>query len=151
MQSEFIMRAARPEEREVLEELQRRASLANPGDREALLANPDAIMLPARQIANGLVCVAEIEGVLTGFAALEPRADGDVELDGLFVEPGCWKRGVGKDLVEHCCVVGRQLGAHALHVVGNPHALGFYRKCGFEPVGHRTTRFGTGVVMRRPL
>ena len=37
----------------MLESLQWRASLGNPGDRDALLANPDAIALMIEQIAAG--------------------------------------------------------------------------------------------------
>ncbi len=135
----------------MLESLQRRASVANPGDREALLANPDAIAIPAGQIEAGQVVVAEVRGVCAGFAAILPRADGDVELDGLFVEPGSWKRGIGRALVQHCCGLARGMGAVHLHVVGNPHALGFYGKCGFETVGLKRMRFGSGLVMRKRL
>jgi len=42
-------------------------------------------------------------------------------------------------------------GAASLHVVGNPHAEGFYGKCGFEKPGERQMRFGTGLVMKRVL
>ena len=49
----LAIRLARPDEREALEDLQRRASLALPQYREQLLSNPDAIHLPAAQIANG--------------------------------------------------------------------------------------------------
>ena len=150
-QVEIAIRTAQPREREMLEALQRRASLANPGDRAALLANPDAIVVPVDQIAAGLVVLAEIEGVCSGFAAMARRADGDVELDGMFVEPGSWRRGIGRALVQHCCGVASRMGAVQLHVVGNPHALDFYRKCRFEPAGVQKTRFGSGVVMRRPL
>ena len=90
-----------------LEELQWRASLNNPGDRDALLANFDAIV---------------------------PRSDGDSELDALFVEPGTWRQGFGRALVEHCCQMAKVCGASALHVVGNPHAEGFYEACGFKIV-----------------
>jgi GNAT superfamily N-acetyltransferase len=151
MPIDIVIRAARPGEREALESLQRRASAANPGDRDALLAHPDAIAIPAGQIAAGRVVVAEGRGVCAGFAAILPRADGDVELDGLFVEPGWWKRGIGRALVEHCCGLALGMGAQHLHVVGNPHALGFYGKCGFETVGLKRMRFGSGVVMRRRL
>lgn len=133
----------------MLEALQWRASLANPGDRLALLANPDAIILPADQIENGLVVLAEAVGVCMGFAAILPRPDGDMELDGLFVEPGAWTQGFGRELVRHCCALARQMGATHLHVVGNPHALGFYEKCGFQTVGQVATRFGSGVAMRQ--
>ncbi len=149
MHAEIAIRAAQPHERKMLEALQWRASLANPGDRQALLANPDAIILPADQIENGLVVLAEAAGVCMGFAAILPRSDGDIELDGLFVEPGVWTQGFGRELVRHCCVLARQMGATHLHVVGNPHALGFYEKCGFETVGQVATRFGSGVAMRR--
>jgi GNAT superfamily N-acetyltransferase len=134
-----------------LEALQRRASLNNPGDREALLANPDAIEVPLGQIADGHVFVAEREGGIVGFAAVLPRDDGDAELDALFVEPADWKHGVGRFLIEHCAGVARIRGAAALHVVGNPHAEGFYTACGFEQSGTIQTRFGVGLSLRRIL
>jgi GNAT superfamily N-acetyltransferase len=151
MRAEIVIRTALSHEREMLEALQWRASLANPGDRQALLANPDAINLPAGQIEDGLVLLAEAGAVCMGFAAILPRPDGDMELDGLFVEPGAWTKGIGRALVHHCCGLSRQMGAAHLHVVGNPHALGFYEKCGFEPAGQVDTRFGSGVAMRKPL
>ena len=52
--AEVVIRLATGAERDVLEALQWRASLANEGDREAMLANPDAISLPTSQIAAGL-------------------------------------------------------------------------------------------------
>jgi len=63
------IRPARPDEQTMLESLQRRASLNNSGDRDALLANPDAIALPIEQITAGCVFVAERDGVVAGFAA----------------------------------------------------------------------------------
>src|SRR6478609_9577927 len=100
--SDIVIRPARQDERALLEALQWRASLANPGDRDSLLANPDAIVVPAEQIADGHVLVAESDDVIVGFAAVLPRPDGNAELDALFVEPGLWKRGVGRLLVDHC-------------------------------------------------
>ena len=51
------IRPARTDEQKMLESLQRRASLSNPGDRDALLANPDAIAVPLEQLAEGCVFV----------------------------------------------------------------------------------------------
>lgn len=147
----MICRQALLSEQIALEDLQRRASLHNPGDREALLANPDAIEVPAGQIADGHVVVAEREGAIVGFAAVLPRDDGDAELDALFVEPSEWKQGVGRFLIEHCAGVARMRGAAALHVIGNPHAEGFYKACGFEQAGTVQTRFGVGLSLRRIL
>lgn len=145
------IRLAASGERDALEALQRRASLNNPGDREALLANPDMIQLPLQQIVEGRVYMAEQAGIIKGFAALLPVADGDLELDALFVEPQCWRQGVGRALVEHCARVAAAAGARHLHVTGNPHAEGFYLACGFELCGTRPVRFGTGLFMKRTL
>src|SRR5439155_21865934 len=98
----FLIRRAVISEQKELEDLQRRASLTNVGDRDALLAHPDAIELPPEQIAAGAVFVWEQNGAIAGFAALLPRADGGAELDALFVDPAMRCRGIGRSLVEHC-------------------------------------------------
>lgn len=149
--SQFTIRPAIASEREALEALQLRASLSNPQDREALLANPDAIELPLQQIVDGGVFVAEQAGQIKGFAAILQRPDGSSELDGLFVEPACWRQGVGRALVEHCAVAAKDTGARYLHVIGNPQAEHFYSECGFQVVGTEQTRFGFGLLMKRAL
>lgn len=149
--SQITVRPAIASERESLEALQRRASLSNPKDREALLANPDSIVLPLQQIVDGGVFVAEQSGHIKGFSAILPRPDGNSELDALFVEPECWRQGVGRVLVEHCAMAARKAGASYLHVVGNPHAEHFYGACGFQVLGIEPTRFGVGLLMKREL
>ena len=148
---EIAIRSAVHAERASLEALQWRASLANIGDRDALLANPDAIALPIEQIATDCVFVAERDGVVAGFAAVVPRPDGGAELDALFVEPHLWKHGIGRRLVDHVAEVARARAASFLHVIGNPHAEGFYVSCGFRVIGTVETRFGVGLAMRRSL
>jgi GNAT superfamily N-acetyltransferase len=139
----LMIRLARPEEREELEELQRRASLELPDYREQLLANPDAIHLPPAQIANGQVLVAELDGRIGGFAAVVGG-----ELDGLFVEPELWRRGVGAALVDEATLVARRKGL-ALTVTANPSAREFYAKCGFSLESEVQTRFGPALRMSR--
>jgi GNAT superfamily N-acetyltransferase len=149
--SDIVIRPALQVERSSLEALPWRASLANPGDRDSLVANPDAIVLPVEQIADGHVFVAQRDGVIVGFAAVLPRPDGTAELDALFVEPSLWRGGVGRLLVEHCADVARRRASRILHVVGNPHAEGFYAACGFRTTGAIETRFGAGLAMERRL
>ena len=151
MDQEPSIRLARIDEQPMLESLQRRASLSNPGDRDALLANPDAIAVPVEQIASDCVFVAERDGIVVGFAAVVTRVDGGAELDALFVEPHLWKQGIGRQLVDHIADVARRTAATFLHVVGNPHARGFYLSCGFRVTGTVETRFGVGLDMRRTL
>jgi GNAT superfamily N-acetyltransferase len=145
----ILIRPAVESEQKQLENLQLRASLTNEGDRDALLANPDAIELPIAQIAAGGVFVAESEGKIVGFAAVEPRSDGNSELDALFVDPHMRRRGIARLLVEYCVEVARARKSAALCVIGNPHAKDFYIACGFDVIGTEETRFGTGLLMRR--
>jgi GNAT superfamily N-acetyltransferase len=139
----LTIRVAMPEEREALEALQRRASLANKEDRPHLEAHPDAIHLPPAQLANGQVLVAELDGRVAGFAAVVGG-----ELDGLFVEPELWRRGVGAVLVDAATHEARKRGL-ALTVTANPAAREFYERCGFSLEGETQTRFGPGLRMSK--
>jgi len=145
------IRRADVSEQKLLEALQTRASLSNAGDRNALLANPDAIELPIEQIAAGGVFVLELGPDLIGFAAILPRADGDSELDAVFVEPAAWRRGFGRLLIEHCADEARAAGSTALHVTGSPHAEQFYLACQFKRAGSVETRFGIGYLFQKAL
>jgi N-acetylglutamate synthase-like GNAT family acetyltransferase len=151
MTGTILIRPAIVSEQKALEALQMRASLNNAGDRDALLANPDAIELPLEQISANRVFIAERDGAILGFSAVLPRDDGETELDALFVEPTLWRSGVGRLLVEHCAEVARAQGSSLLHVVGNPHAQGFYAACGFKMTGTVGTRFGVGLALIKPL
>jgi len=65
---DFVIRKAVAAEQKALEELERRAGLANPGDREAILAHPEIIEVPLEQIAAGDVFLLETKGAIAGFA-----------------------------------------------------------------------------------
>jgi GNAT superfamily N-acetyltransferase len=145
--ADLVIRTARADERDALEALQWRASLANENDRPHLEANPDAIDLPVEQIERGEVLVADLGDLTVGFAAVLLEDD-HLELDGLFVEPDMWRRGIGAALTEAAAHEARRRGL-ALMVVANPHALDFYRRCGFSEEGTVATRFGPGIRMSR--
>jgi GNAT superfamily N-acetyltransferase len=139
----LVLRLARRDEHDELEDLQRRASLELPEYRDPLLDNPDAIYLPQGQIANGQVIVAEIAGEIAGFAAVVGG-----ELDGLFVEPDLWGQGIGRALVDAATHEARRRGL-ALKVIANPRARPFYESCGFLLEGEVETRFGPGLRMTK--
>jgi GNAT superfamily N-acetyltransferase len=146
-----VFRLAIPAERLALEELQRRASLMSEEDRDALLAHPDAIELPLEQITAGRTIVAENVDELLGFAVVLQRDDGDGELDGLFVEPAQWRRGIGRALVAEAERLAARDGAASLWVIANTSALDFYGACGFVTVGEVATRFRPAPRMRKAI
>lgn len=139
----IILRLARPEEHSELEQLQAHASLELPGYRQHLIANPQAIHLPPAQIANGQVILAEYNGQIAGFAAVVAG-----ELDGLFVEPDLWGRGIGRALIDAATREARKRG-FALTVIANPSTRRFYESCGFSVEGDVQTRFGPAIRMSR--
>jgi GNAT superfamily N-acetyltransferase len=137
------LRLARPDEHEALEALQWRASFELKEYREQLMLDPDAMHLPPAQIANGQVIVAELDGKVAGFAA----AVGG-ELDGLFVEPDLWGRGIGRTLIDAAAHEARRKGL-TLTVIAAPGARRFYESCGFSVEGEVWTRFGAALRMSR--
>ena len=137
------IRLAQAGERQQLEDLQRRASLALPDYREQITAHPDAIGLPSEQIELGQVIVAELDGRMAGFAAVVEN-----ELDGLFVEPDLWRQGIGSALIEAATHQARRDGL-ALRVIASPTAREFYESCGFSVEGEAATRFGPALRMSR--
>jgi len=141
---EIEIRHAVRDERALLEALQLRASLVWEDTRDALLAHPDAILLPEEWIDAGRVRVATVAGRLVGFSVVLPKAERVAELDGLFVEPDRMRAGVGRKLLQDAVAAGAY---DRIDVIANLNALGFYRKVGFVEIGPVATRFGPAVQM----
>lgn len=91
--------------------------------------------------------VAESVSGVAGFAVVMIGAE-SAELEGLFVEPELWGRGVGSLLVEEAAHRAREAGL-SLTVIAAPEAQRFYEKCGFTAEGGTETRFGPAIVMSR--
>lgn len=151
MSVSIVIRPARAHERRALEELQLRASTHWPTYREHLAAHPDAVEIPAAQIDNGLVRVAEQAGEVAGFAVLLRPVAGACELDGLFVEPSHMGAGVGRLLVADAARIAGAQGAERIDVIANPDAVGFYERLGFTGDDDVATRFGPARRMRLAL
>jgi GNAT superfamily N-acetyltransferase len=139
------------EELPALEELQRRASMVWEEYRAQLAAHPDAIVIPPADIEEHRTRVAWGTGQRLGFSVVLPIRDGVCELDGLFVEPGCWRLGVGRALIEDVVANAIRTRAASLEVTANPRALTFYEALGFQGRASVPTRFGSGLRMHRTL
>lgn len=145
------IRNARESEAAELEALQRRSSDVWEDYREQLAAHLDAIEFPQHFIDHGWTRVAVLgDDIPVGFSVVIPGQRGTHELDGLFVEPGQMRRGIGRSLVEDACERARKTCALRLEVTAGL-AQAFYEKLGFAVVGTVQTRFARAVRMRRDL
>jgi ribosomal protein S18 acetylase RimI-like enzyme len=69
------------------------------------------------------------------------------ELDDLFVDPNCRRRGIATALVLDALDRAADQQLTHFEVTANPHALAFYESVGFVSDGTRQTRFGPGNRM----
>jgi len=146
------IRLAHPDDRLNLIELQRRASLVYEDTRQQLLDDPDVIDLDEEMLANNEVFVAEIGDRIVGFATIIAHEGNDAELEGLFVEPSEWRKGIGRLLVHQIEKEAAAWGASRLHVLANRNALGFYEAAGFTIIGEKKTELGpTGLLMAKSV
>ena len=138
------IRLAQPDDRLKLVEVMRRASLAS-GDMDVvrqLLERPEFIDLDAEMIAANEVFVAEVADSIVGFATIVTHEGNDAELEGLFVDPPEWRKGVATLLVRAIEREAAAWGANRLHVLANIEVLGFYEAVGFTAIGEKRTDFG---------
>jgi len=142
------VRHADVDDEPVLARIFRAASLSNAGDRDALVAHPEALTLSADLIARGRTRVATVaDGTVAGFASTRPTDPGVLELDDLFVDPDAMRTGVARHLILRIATEAEHDGVVRIDVTANPHALGFYDAVGFVAGRRVDTEFGAGQRM----
>lgn len=148
------IRLAQFDDRQDLIDLQRRASLAG-YDHDVvrqLRERPELIDLDAEMIARNQVFIAEEHGRIVGFATIITHEGDDAELEGIFVEPSEWRRGIGRRLVQAIEREAEAWGANRLHVIANPDATAFYEALGFTAIGRRKMLLGPEApLMVKPV
>ncbi|UXN75882.1 GNAT family N-acetyltransferase (plasmid) [Devosia sp. A8/3-2] len=117
-----------------------------------LLAEPQHLEIDIGFLERGEVVVATVEGEPAGFASYLVGGSDEAELDGMFVQPEFWRRGLGKLMFR---AVERELSgrqATAIRVVAGMSAVDFYKAVGFEIIGEEKTPLGPVMpVMRKAL
>ena len=141
-----------------LPELQRvfaAAALSNVADAPLLLAHPEFLVFAGDGIAEGRTRLAAAgrpdDNRVLGFATVATGEDGGLDLEDLFVDPECRRRGIARRLIADAVSTARAAGHQVLTVTGNPHALAFYLAVGFVEIGHTETELGAGPRLRLDL
>jgi hypothetical protein len=90
-----MIRLGTPADLAAAASIYRRASLSDASYRDNLLTHPEYLILGPEGLAEGRTYVAEEDGSLAGFATWA-EADGTVELEDLFVDPGYTRRVISR-------------------------------------------------------
>jgi GNAT superfamily N-acetyltransferase len=143
----FGVRDAMTDDLPRLQVVFQRSSIWNEGDRAALVDHPEALVLSASSLSGGRMRVATVgPELIVGFATTV-REPGFLELVDLFTDPDWMRRGVATTLVKDVVQFATAIGVARVSVIGNQHALDFYRRVGFVIEGHAATDFGQGLRM----
>jgi ribosomal protein S18 acetylase RimI-like enzyme len=92
------------------------------------------LTISADYVTRHRVLVAESAGEAAGFAAVRDAGD-HWELEHLWVEPACQGQGVGRALFARVTEEILRLRPMRLRIESDPHAVGFYERCGAHRVG----------------
>jgi len=94
-----------------------------------------ALTLMPSDVARWTVRVAtDAEGTTLGFSALAP-AEPRWQVEHLWVRPRAIGRGIGRLLLRDALRWAHTAGAIGLEIDADPHAAGFYLRCGAQPAG----------------
>ncbi|WP_258534737.1 GNAT family N-acetyltransferase [Streptomyces sp. PT12] len=126
---DVTIRPARPGEEAALGALMLRSKGHWGYDAAHLAACRDELSLAPDALAARRVVVAEDAHEVLGVASLEGEPPEGL-LGLLFVEPWAIGRGIGSALYAHVTTRARELGFTLLRVEADPHAAGFYGRCG---------------------
>lgn len=144
--ADFSIRLAHADDVAAINEVFRRSSLSNAGDRLFLMDNPEVLVFDDAAIRAGRTRVAVADGHIVGFATTTVTAE-IAELDDLFVDPPWMRRGVARALILDATSAARAVGSRRLEVTANEHARSFYDAVGFISDGAVETQFTPGTRM----
>lgn len=142
------IRAARPDEAGLLSELAVRAKGFWGYDAEFLRDCAAPLAVQPDEVAVRRVTVADRDGVVLGFYALEGGPPSGV-LDLMFVDPVHIRNGVGRRLWEHLVATARDVGLSEFTIDSDPFAEPFYLAMGAVRTGSVPSEVRSGRELPR--
>lgn len=139
MTESIAIRPARSEESQLLSELAFRSKAYWGYSPEFMAACRAELSVSEADIASPRrhYVLAESDGNILGYYALERLSAIEYELEALFVEPQHIGQGIGRQLIEHAKSYARGIGARSLLIQGDPNAERFYIAAGGCRIGER--------------
>ncbi len=142
------LRAARPDEAGLLSELAVRAKGHWGYDAEFLRDCVVPLTVQPDEVEVRRVTVAERDGVVLGFYALEGEPPTGV-LDLMFVDPDHIRNGVGRRLWDHVVATARDAGLSEFTIDSDPFAEPFYLAMGAARTGAAPSAVRSGRELPR--
>lgn len=145
----FTVRGAKPDEQRDLTRLCVRATMHAGYDEAFIDRTMPALTVTLPFITADFVRVAQdSSGHIVGVVSVTPTAlQGIAQLHHLFVDPACWKRGIGRVLFSAALVRAKQVRAGALVISAEPSAEGFYARMGAIRIGEAPFYFSPDIVL----
>ena len=151
--SDYSIRQAKPEEQRELTRLSVRATIHAGHDEEFVDRTIPSLMITLPMISGQWVQVAEDSSrKVVGVVWVTPTAlQGIAMLQGLYVDPPFWKRGIGRALFGAAVARANEFKAGAIVISAEPSAEGFYKRMGAIRIGEVPFYFSPETVLPQLL
>lgn len=90
----------------------------------------DALTATEKTLATEIVHLAETEGSIQGWISYVPVSETTVSVEGLWVDPDCMGKAIGRALWRFLEEAAIEAGFTEIEVLSDPNAYGFYEKMG---------------------
>jgi GNAT superfamily N-acetyltransferase len=149
----YSVRDAKPDEQRELTRLCVRATMQTGYDEAFIDRVMPGLTITLPLITGGCVQVAEKKsGEVVGLVVVTPTTlQGIALLSSIFVDPLCWKRGVGRVLFGAAVTRAKALNAGALMIYAEPSAEGFYKRMGAIRIGEGPFFYSPEIILPRLL
>src|SRR6202162_4106679 len=98
--------------------------------------------------ANCVQVAQDSTSEVVGVVLVTPTSlQGIAQLDGLFVDPAHWKRGIGRVLFGAAVARAKRIKAGALMITAEPSAEGFYKRMGAIRIGEGPFNFSPETIL----
>jgi N-acetylglutamate synthase-like GNAT family acetyltransferase len=140
------IRPAVPDDAEAISELAVRSKAHWGYTAEQMSVFTRELVLAPAAVTAHRAHVIEENGGIVGFYTLLKRDHDEAELEHIFVDPTCLRRGLGAMLLRHACLVAKHLAFRRLVIQSDPNAAGFY-----EAMGARFERLTPSSIEGRTI